>query len=41
MSTTFGFQIFMKLLRFLATIFSFGVLHTKPFAAFLRGALDE
>jgi hypothetical protein len=29
-STACGSKIFMKLLRFLAAILSFGVLHTKP-----------
>jgi hypothetical protein len=30
MWTAYGFNIFLKLLRFLATILSFGALHTKP-----------
>ncbi len=30
MWTAYGFKIFLKLLRFFATILSFGALHTKP-----------
>jgi hypothetical protein len=31
-----GFKIFIKLLRFLAAILSFGVLHTKPSRKFVE-----
>jgi hypothetical protein len=36
MGTTYGFKICLKLLRFLATILSFGALHTKPSRRFLE-----
>jgi hypothetical protein len=36
MGTACGFKIFMKLLRFLAAILSFGVLHTNPSRRFVE-----
>ncbi len=39
MGSACGFKIFLKLLRFLATILSFGALHTKPSQRFVESPI--